>query len=62
MIRYDSEELIRQYGFEKGLGLLNVLTARDLGMIPERRAMSFLTENIRFFSGATKLPSAQSAH
>ena len=61
MVRYDSEELIRRYGFEKGLGLLNVLTARDLGMIPERRALLFLTENIRFFTGTAKPPSVQGA-
>ena len=56
MLRYDSEELIRRYGFEKGLELLNVLTARDLGMIPEWRAVRFVTENIRFFAEARPRP------
>ena len=51
MVRYHSEDLIRQHGFEKGLKLLNVLAARNLGMIPERRAARFVRENIRFFSG-----------
>ena len=54
MVRYDSEELIRRYGFEKGLSLLNVLTAREMGMIPEKRAVTCVTDNIRFFSETAK--------
>lgn len=59
MIRYDSEELIRQYGFEKGLDLLNVLTARELGMIPQQRAVRFVKENIRFFSESGEVPAQE---
>ncbi len=51
MVRYYSEDLLRQHGFEEGLKLMNVLTARDLGMIPERRAIHFVRENVMFFSG-----------
>jgi len=49
MDRCYSERLIRRFGFEKGLGLLNVLTARDLGMIPDKHARHYLRENIQFF-------------
>ncbi len=51
MVRYHSEDLVKKYGFVKGLDLLNVMRARDLGMIPERRAIHFVRENVRFFSG-----------
>ncbi len=51
MLRDHSEDLIKKHGFEKGLDLLNVLTARQLGMIPERRAVNFVRKNINFFSG-----------
>lgn len=51
MVRYHSEDLLRQHGFEEGLKLMNVLTARDLGMIPERRAVHFVRQNVMFFSG-----------
>jgi len=51
MVRYHSEDLLRQHGFEEGLKLMNVLTARDLGMIPERRAVHFVRQNLMFFSG-----------
>ena len=51
MVRYHSEDLVRKHGFEKGLDLLNVMRAWDLGMIPERRALSFVRENVMFFSG-----------
>ncbi len=54
MTRDHSEELFRKYGFEKGLDLLNVLTARQFGMITERRAATFVRENIRFFSTETE--------
>lgn len=56
MDRYCSERLIQQFGFEKGLDLLNVLTARQLGMIPERRAAHFVRENIRFFNKFQEAP------
>ena len=58
MDRYYSERLIRRFGFEKGLGLLNVLTARDLGMIPDNDARHYLRENIQFFSK----PDTQTVH
>ena len=61
MDRYYSERLIRQFGFEKGVGLLNVLTARDLGMIPEGRVVSFLSDNIQFYADARK-PTARKAN
>jgi hypothetical protein len=50
MVRYHSEDLLRQHGFEEGLKLLNVLTARDLGMIPERRAFHFVRENVMLWT------------
>jgi hypothetical protein len=50
MDRCYSERLFRRFGFEKGLGLLNVLTARDLGMIPDKHARQYLRENIQFFT------------
>ena len=50
MDRNTSERLIRRFGFEKGLHLLNVMTARDLGMIPEKRIINFVENNIRFYS------------
>ena len=56
MPRYDSEELIRQYGFQKGLELLNALTARDLGMIDETQLRRYLHRNIAFFSGKSLSP------
>ena len=56
MIQCHSEELIKQYGFEKGLDLLNVLTARQLGMIPEQRVVHFVRENLQFFSKAEAPP------
>ncbi len=56
MDRYNSERLIRRFGFEKGLGLLNVLAARDLGMIPETRVAHFVRENIQFYSSAGMTP------
>ena len=49
MVRYHSEDLVRKHGFEKGLDLLNVMRAWDLGMIPERRALRFVRENVMFF-------------
>ncbi len=51
MMRDHSEELFRKYGFEKGLDLLNVLTARQFGMITERRVADFVGKNVAFFSG-----------
>ena len=56
MDRYYSERLIKRFGFQKGLDLLNVLTARQLGMIPENRAAHYVRENIPFFSGADAQP------
>ena len=50
MDRYYSERLIKRFGFQKGLDLLNVLTARQLGMIPESRAAHYVRENISFYS------------
>ena len=50
MTRDHSEKLFQKYGFEKGLDLLNVLTARQFGLITERRAVTFVRENIQFFS------------
>ena len=47
----ESEDLMRKFGFEKGLRLLNVLVARDLGMLPEPSAARFVRENVDFFSG-----------
>ena len=54
MDRYDSERLISKFGFEKGLGLLNVIAARQLGMIPENWVVHFVRENIQFFDNHTK--------
>lgn len=53
---YYSERLIKRFGFEKGLDLLNVLTARQLGMIPEKYVAHYVRENIRFFSGTERIP------
>lgn len=50
MVGYHSEDLVKQFGFEKGLDLLNIIRARDLGMIPNRRAAHFVRENVNFFS------------
>jgi hypothetical protein len=50
MDRYDSERLISKFGFEKGLDLLNVIAAKQLGMIPENRVVHYVKENIQFFS------------
>ena len=49
MMRAHSEELFKKYGFEKGLDLLNVLTAQQLGMITERRVVDFVRDNVTFF-------------
>ncbi len=46
MSRYNSEELIRQYGLQKGLELLNTLVARDLGMIDEHQMRRYLRQNL----------------
>ncbi|GEM_PF-2630869 len=46
MSRYNSEELIRQYGLQKGLELLNALVARDLGMIDEHQMRRYLRQNL----------------
>ncbi len=56
MSSYDSEELIRQYGFQKGLELLNALTAKDLGMIDETQLRRYLRGNISFFFGKSTAP------
>ena len=56
MDRYYSERLIKRFGFEKGLDLLNVLAARQLGMIPEKHAAHYVRENIRFFSETERVP------
>jgi hypothetical protein len=56
MPRYNSEEMIRQYGFLKGLELLNALTARDLGMIDEGQLRRYLHQNISFFFGRSFSP------
>ena len=53
---YHSESLVRQYGFEKGLDLLNVMAARRLGIISERRAIHYVRENLQFFTGADEPP------
>lgn len=53
MMRDHSEELFRKYGFEKGLDLLNVLAARQFGLIPEQRAVDFVWKNVAFFSSET---------
>ena len=50
MVGYHSEDLVKQFGFEKGLDLLNIIRARDFGMIPNRRAAHFIRENVSFFS------------
>jgi len=50
MMRDHSEALFKKYGFEKGLDLLNVMTARQFGMISEHRAAHFVRENVNFFS------------
>jgi hypothetical protein len=47
----ESQDLMKRYGFERGLRLLNVLTARDLGMLPEPSVARFVRENVQFFSG-----------
>ncbi|MDA0747302.1 MAG: hypothetical protein O2954_12340 [bacterium] len=60
MDRYDSERLIQKFGFEKGLDLLNVLTANQLGMISGRRVAEFLRENLQFFNREEEF-SAQTA-
>ena len=52
MDRHYSESLIRRFGFEKGLQLLNVMTARDLGMIPEKRIINFVENNIQFYNAS----------
>lgn len=51
MPRHDSEELIRQYGFQKGLGLLNAMVAKELGMIDEHQLRRYLHQNLAFFLG-----------
>ena len=56
MDRYNSERLIQKFGFEKGLDLLNVLTARQLGMIPEKRVVHHVRENLRFFEDKRDVP------
>lgn len=56
MDRYCSERLIKRFGFQKGLDLLNVITARQLGMIPENRVVHHVKENISFFSETQGLP------
>lgn len=56
MPRYNSEELIRQYGFQKGLELLNALVARDLGMIDEHQLRRYLHQNLAFFLGKSFSP------
>ncbi len=48
---YHSERLMKQFGFEKGLDLLNVMTARQFGMISEKRVADFVRENVQFFAG-----------
>ena len=55
-MRHHSEDLIKRFGFEKGLDLLNVLTARQLGMIPERRVVHYVRQNLSFFSGECASP------
>ena len=60
MDRYYSERLIKRFGFEKGLDLLNVLTARQLGMIPEQRVAHFVRKNIQFFSRTEEAPAQHS--
>lgn len=50
MMRDHSEELFKKYGFEKGLDLLNVLTARQFGLITERHAVDFVRKNVAFFA------------
>lgn len=52
-MRDHSEELFRKFGFEKGLDLLNVLTARQFGLIPEQRVVDFVWKNVAFFSSET---------
>ena len=51
MPRYNSEEMIRTYGFQKGLELLNALVARELGMIDDQQLRRYLHQNISFFFG-----------
>ena len=51
MPRYNSEELIRQYGFQKGLELLNAMVAKELGMIDEHQLRRYLHQNFSFFFG-----------
>ena len=51
MPRYNSEELIRLYGFQKGLELLNALVARELGMIDEHQLRRYMHQNISFYFG-----------
>lgn len=50
MMRDHSEALFKKYGFEKGLDLLNVMTARQFGMISEHRVAHFVRENVNFFT------------
>ena len=52
-MRDHSEELFKKYGFEKGLDLLNVITARQFGMITEHKAAHFVRENVSFFAHET---------
>ena len=56
MDRDYSERLIKRFGFQKGLDLLNVITARQLGMIREDRAARHVRENISFFSKPEGIP------
>lgn len=49
MWRHDSGEMIRRFGLQKGLELLNALAARELGMIDEQQLRSYMHRNIAFF-------------
>ena len=56
MLRDHSEDLIKKHGFEKGLDLLNVITAHHLGLIPQHRAVHFVHENLSFFADESPPP------
>ena len=49
MPRYNSEELICQYGLQKGLELLNALVARDMGIMDEHQLRRYMHQNLSLF-------------
>jgi hypothetical protein len=51
MPKYNSDELIRQYGLQKGLELLNALVARDMGIMDEHQLRRYMHQNLSLFLG-----------